>query len=120
MRIILSLQAVILAVTAVATANPPDNFALLDVDKLGPNFEDDYRMTLKKRACDYNGCECDSRGKQLTVCGNCRWGKDGPYAVTRKRVENHIFECSPTGNCCDYGYATDCGTPKARCIVNNP
>ncbi|KAK0639792.1 hypothetical protein B0T16DRAFT_298056, partial [Cercophora newfieldiana] len=62
-----------------------------------------------KRDCDYNGCKCASRGKQLTVCGNCRWLNNNTWVVTEKRVANHIFECSPTGRCCDYGYATDCG-----------
>jgi hypothetical protein len=76
-------------------------------------------IALEKRDCDYNGCRCASRGKQLTVCGNCRWLNNNTWVVTEKRVTDHIFECSPTGRCCDYGYATDCGrkdkTP--RCIV---
>ncbi|KAK4450890.1 hypothetical protein QBC34DRAFT_348433 [Podospora aff. communis PSN243] len=74
---------------------------------------------LSKRDCEYNGCRCASRGKQLTVCGNCRWLNNNTWVVTEKRVADHIFECSPTGRCCDYGYATDCGkkdkTP--RCII---
>ncbi|KAK4200986.1 hypothetical protein QBC40DRAFT_172615, partial [Triangularia verruculosa] len=73
---------------------------------------------LTKRACSYNGCKCDSRGRQLTVCSNCYWTVDGKWAVTRKRVSNHIYECSPSGNCCDYGYARDCGTSTARCRIN--
>src|SRR4051794_19209465 len=64
---------------------------------------------LLKRDCTYNGCRCSSRGKQLTVCGNCKWLNNNTWVVTEKRVANHIFECSPTGKCCDYGYATDCG-----------
>ncbi|SPO06052.1 uncharacterized protein DNG_08741 [Cephalotrichum gorgonifer] len=73
---------------------------------------------LEKRACSYNGCKCNSRGKQLTVCGNCVWTSTGKYVVTSKRVNNHIFECSPSGNCCDYGYAKDCGSGSARCKIN--
>lgn len=72
---------------------------------------------LSKRACSYNGCKCNSRGNQMTVCGNCVWSDTGSYVVTSKRVLNHIFECSPSGDCCDYGYATDCGSSGGRCRV---
>ncbi|EUC33383.1 hypothetical protein COCVIDRAFT_49543, partial [Bipolaris victoriae FI3] len=70
---------------------------------------------LGKRACSYNGCKCNSRGKQLTVCGNCVWSDNNAYVVTTKRVSTHIFECAPNGNCCDYGKASDCGSASARC-----
>lgn len=73
---------------------------------------------LGKRACSYNGCKCNSRGKQLTVCGNCVWSDNNAYVVTTKRVSTHIFECAPNGNCCDYGKASDCGSASARCKVN--
>ncbi len=73
---------------------------------------------LAARACNYNGCKCNSRGKQLTVCGNCRWLDKREFVVTKKRVQDHIFECSPKGDCCDYGFAKDCGGKKARCIIN--
>ena len=73
---------------------------------------------LNKRACSYNGCKCNSRGKQLTVCGNCVWSDTGKYVVTSKRKNNHIYECSPSGSCCDYGVGSDCGSGSARCKVN--
>ena len=40
---------------------------------------------LENRACNYNGCRCNSRGRSLTVCGNCLWTDTGKYIVTRKR-----------------------------------
>ncbi|KAL8364962.1 hypothetical protein RB595_003989 [Gaeumannomyces hyphopodioides] len=81
----------------------------------------DLAGKMVKRACDYSvNCKCDSRGKQLTVCGNCRWNSGtGPYVVTRNRKLNHIYECSKDGTkCCSYGPANDCGTSSGRCIVN--
>ncbi|KAL8282774.1 hypothetical protein RB597_010154 [Gaeumannomyces tritici] len=81
----------------------------------------DLAGKMVKRACDYSvNCKCDSRGKQLTVCGNCRWNSgSGPYVVTRNRKLNHIYECSKDGTkCCSYGPANDCGTSGARCIIN--
>jgi hypothetical protein len=52
---------------------------------------------------------------QGQYCGNCVWSDGSGYIITAKRVDNHVYECSPTGNCCDYGYATDCGSSTARC-----
>ena len=69
---------------------------------------------LVRRKCTYNGCKCQKL-PQGQYCGNCVLIKGGTYAVTQKRVNNHIFECNPQGGCCDYGYATDCGGLNARC-----
>ncbi|KAF7503115.1 hypothetical protein GJ744_004292 [Endocarpon pusillum] len=69
---------------------------------------------LVRRKCTYNGCKCQKL-PQGQYCGNCVLISDGTYAVTYKRVNNHIFECNPQGGCCDYGYATDCGGLNARC-----
>jgi hypothetical protein len=74
---------------------------------------------LDKRACSYNGCKCNSRGEQLTVCGNCVWSDTGAVIVTTKRVATHIYECAPDGDCCDYGVASDCGSSSARCLVDH-
>ncbi|KAK4169878.1 hypothetical protein QBC43DRAFT_352110 [Cladorrhinum sp. PSN259] len=74
---------------------------------------------LTKRACDYNGCKCNSRGRQLTVCGNCVWDDTEAFVVTKKRKLTHIFECSKSGDCCSYGYAKDCGGSSARCKINS-
>lgn len=71
-------------------------------------------VKLVRRKCTYNGCKCQKL-PQGQYCGNCVLIKDGTYAVTYKRVNNHIFECNPQGGCCDYGYATDCGGLNARC-----
>jgi hypothetical protein len=65
---------------------------------------------LDKRACDYNGCKCDTRNNrkpQGQFCGGCHWS-NGDWVITAKRVNSHVYECSPTGKCCDYGYASDC------------
>ncbi|KAL1868444.1 hypothetical protein VTK73DRAFT_3652 [Phialemonium thermophilum] len=75
-------------------------------------------LKLKGRACVYNGCRCDSRGKQFHSCGNCVWTSNGAWVITKKRVADHIFECAPNGDCCDYGYAKDCGTSGARCYIS--
>lgn len=74
---------------------------------------------LQKRKCTYNGCKCSSRGYQFHSCGNCYWTDTGEWAITAKRVSTHIFECGPTGSCCDYGPADDCGTSHARCFVRD-
>ncbi|KAK3990408.1 hypothetical protein QBC44DRAFT_307510 [Cladorrhinum sp. PSN332] len=104
----------IVAGLAVAAPGPEAESLALPV----PFVEVDESGSLTKRACSYNGCKCNSRGKQLTVCGNCVWSDNNAYVVTTKRVSNHIFECSPSGSCCSYGYAKDCGSASARCKVN--
>jgi hypothetical protein len=53
-------------------------------------------------------------------CGNCVIGSFGTNIVTKKRVRTHAYECSPSGDCCDYGRADDCGTSKARCKNGYP
>lgn len=122
MRFATSLAILFLAVTAQAgIAQPEKPFALTeraDNDNLVPLLDKKNEQGLEKRACSYNGCKCNSRGKQLTVCGNCVWRNNNTYVVTSMRVNNHSFECSPNGNCCDYGYAKDCGSASARCIIN--
>ncbi|KAL0937327.1 mold-specific m46 protein [Colletotrichum truncatum] len=89
----------------------------------GPVFEElvekrDGPFSLQKRECKYNGCKCNSRGLQLTICGACKYADTKKYAISAKRVDNHIYECSPGGKCCDYGYAKDCGKSNQRCIIN--
>ncbi|CRK31248.1 hypothetical protein HYQ45_015324 [Verticillium longisporum] len=72
---------------------------------------------LEKRACVYNGCRCNSRGRQFRSCGNCVWTNNGEWAISVKRDLTHVYECAPDGNCCDYGYARDCGGASARCYL---
>ncbi|KAK3357813.1 hypothetical protein B0T25DRAFT_170466 [Lasiosphaeria hispida] len=107
----------LLLLTPFATATPTTDTSSLDLLEAFVDPEQSV-VNVTKRACDYNGCKCKSRGKQLTVCGNCVWRSDGAYVVTTKRKPHDIFECSPSGDCCSYGYATDCGGSGARCIVN--
>jgi hypothetical protein len=74
-------------------------------------------VDLVLRSCVYNGCKCSTKHplKQGQYCGNCVWSDGSGHIIIAKRVDNHVYECSPTGKCCDYGYATDCGTSRARC-----
>ena len=73
-------------------------------------------VELAPRACDPNGCKCVKGLPQGQYCGNCVLTKDlNTWVISKKRVNNHVFECNPRGGCCSYGYAKDCGGPKARC-----
>lgn len=69
---------------------------------------------LDKRACSSNGCACVRGLAQGVYCGNCVVGA-GTRAIKTKRVASHAYECRPSGGCCDYGYAKDCGTTRGRC-----
>ncbi|KAH8903742.1 hypothetical protein BR93DRAFT_930895 [Coniochaeta sp. PMI_546] len=85
-----------------------------------PGFDNlDTRGELFGRACSSNGCKCVSGLEQGVYCGNCVVGA-GTYAIKTKRVNSHAFECSPSGGCCDYGPASDCGTSSARCREGSP
>ncbi|KAK4463928.1 hypothetical protein QBC42DRAFT_57507 [Cladorrhinum samala] len=113
---VISLLSIVAGVAVAAPGGEVESSPALPVPFVEPEVEEAANLT--KRACSYNGCKCNSRKKQLTVCGNCVWSDNGAYVVTTKRKADHIFECSPSGNCCDYGYASDCGSASARCKVN--
>ncbi|KAL2173452.1 uncharacterized protein P884DRAFT_273195 [Thermothelomyces heterothallicus CBS 202.75] len=70
---------------------------------------------LTKRACSRNGCRCLKGAPQGQYCGNCVKVATGEWVITQKRNLHHVYECSPSGDCCDYGTASDCGTGHARC-----
>ncbi|KAL6895128.1 hypothetical protein GGI43DRAFT_411879 [Trichoderma evansii] len=74
-------------------------------------------LPLDKRSCVANGCKCSTLYplKQGQYCGNCVWSNGAGYIITAKRVNNHVYECNPSGGCCDYGVASDCGSGTARC-----
>lgn len=74
---------------------------------------------LFERSCSSNGCACVKGLKQGVYCGNCVVGA-GTYAVKTKRVAKDAFECNPSGGCCSYGVASDCGTKSARCAEGSP
>ena len=74
-------------------------------------------LDLSKRACVANGCRCDSRNRQMTVCGACKWTNTDTYVVTTNRVLTNIYECNPSGGCCSYGHGSDCNTGSGRCNV---
>ncbi|KAK1831979.1 hypothetical protein QBC39DRAFT_433580 [Podospora conica] len=79
----------------------------------------DSQPLLDKRACSANGCACVRGLAQGVYCGNCVVGA-GTLAISAKRVASHAYECSPSGGCCDYGYARDCGGAGARCREGVP
>jgi len=60
---------------------------------------------LEKRACRKNGCKCKKGTKQGQYCGLCdavtAAGSGGFFT-------RDIFECNPSGGCCDYGTSTVC------------
>ncbi|KAL6875897.1 hypothetical protein HDV57DRAFT_502409 [Trichoderma longibrachiatum] len=87
------------------------------VDAVAQVEERSELLPLDKRACTYNGCKCSTLHplKQGQYCGNCVWSNGDGYIITAKRVNNHVYECSPSGSCCDYGVASDCGSGTARC-----
>lgn len=74
---------------------------------------------LVKRACRDTGCKCVRGLPQGVYCGNCVVGA-GTFTVSKNRVLNNAFECSPSGGCCNYGFARDCGTRNARCKEGSP
>lgn len=85
--------------------------AAVEARDLVAEAEEAHAM-LTKRACT-KGCKCMKGLRQGQYCGNCVL--EGKYVITSKRYNNHVYECSPSGGCCDYGKAKDCGTSKARC-----
>ncbi|KAH8903017.1 glutathione S-transferase [Coniochaeta sp. PMI_546] len=89
------------------------------VEARAPTSDNSVASLLQKRKCTYNGCKCNSRGYQFHSCGGCVWTDNGDWVITKKRVNTHIFECSPSGDCCDYGHADDCGTGKGRCFIQD-
>ncbi|KAK4443788.1 hypothetical protein QBC34DRAFT_416359 [Podospora aff. communis PSN243] len=96
----------------------PAAMALAEPPTEGATPVDSVRepRSLTGRACVYNGCKCDTtrnRKPQGQFCGGCRW-PDGAYVITAKRDNTHVYECSPSGSCCDYGFARDCGN-NGRC-----
>ncbi|OHE99108.1 hypothetical protein CORC01_05601 [Colletotrichum orchidophilum] len=122
MRFAITLTIISLAVAAQAgVAHQDEPYAVAaraDTDEPVAALEKKEEAGLEKRACNYNGCKCNSHNQQLTVCGNCVWSGSKAYIVTSKRIANHIYECSPSGRCCDYGPGKDCGSLSARCILN--
>lgn len=103
---------------ALANPNPDANFNL---EALSPDVALGVGVPLEKRACTYTGCACLKGIKPGVYCGNCYNPKDHNYwAVQKKgsssRFATHAFQCAKSGDCCDYGVASDCGGTKARCV----
>jgi hypothetical protein len=111
--------ALALLTATLGMANPVDNSApeALEVPVAAVEARDVVDTLagtpLEKRACSKNGCKCVKGLRQGQYCGNCVW--KGDWVISAKRVSNHVYECSPSGGCCDYGKASDCGGGSARC-----
>ena len=72
-------------------------------------------LPLEKRDCD-PGCKCVKGLRQGQYCGTCRLnGGTGAYVISSGRVAGNVYECAPTGKCCTYGRANDCGRGDDRC-----
>lgn len=67
----------------------------------------DLNPDLTKRACKDVGCKCKS-GHGGVWCANCMTG--GTYVVTTlgSGSVSDVYQCSSSGGCCDFGYASDC------------
>lgn len=96
------------------------NAAELQVRNDAGDDDDTLAPTLDKRACKSNGCECIVGLKQGQYCGSCtvrieNGATDWRYVIYSKRVDSHIYECSSSGDCCDYGPSSDCSTKHRRC-----
>jgi len=63
---------------------------------------------LVPRTCVANGCKCVKGLAQGQYCGNCHFA-NGDWVITEKRISDNIYECNPSGGCCDYGKGKDCG-----------
>ncbi|KAF2441891.1 hypothetical protein P171DRAFT_365786, partial [Karstenula rhodostoma CBS 690.94] len=63
------------------------------------------------RACTNNGCKCKKDTKQGQYCGN-----DGIWTYDVKDLgkggkRTDVYECTPTGACCQYGPSKSCIPP---------
>ncbi|KAF4822092.1 hypothetical protein CGCSCA5_v002725 [Colletotrichum siamense] len=115
MRFTTSILVSLLAITAQAAVSNDDSIAMTPRQELVDRQNQVF--SLDKRDCVKTGCKCDTRGYQRRVCGACKHPDTKKYIVTRKRVRNHIYECSADGeSCCDYGVADDCGKKGQRCL----
>lgn len=92
--------------TAAATGSLADRGSAIEVP-----------AELAKRGCKRN-CECTRGIKAGLYCGNC--DVKGYNAINQNKAWDHVYQCGSDGSCCDYGYAKDCGTKKARCASGKP
>jgi len=109
----LLLLAPLVATAAVESSNSLKAIAVVE-DPLKTR-EGPLPVELVSRSCVANGCKCQKKLSQGQYCGNCVLDSNGEWVITAKRVNNHVYECNPSGGCCDYGVADDCGGASARC-----
>lgn len=80
----------LLALNVGATALPSENPADLVADAVERRDVTPATPLLEKRACNYNGCKCNSRGQQLTVCGSCIWPNTGASLSEVSRLSSGV------------------------------
>lgn len=62
---------------------------------------------VEARSCTNVGCYCQG-AHQGQYCGYCA-------QVLGNWVSNNVYECSPSGACCDYGYRASCANGQGPC-----
>jgi hypothetical protein len=78
---------------------------------------------LEKRTCYKTGCKCRKGFKQGLYCGLCmdknykyftvsNWGTH----VGTAEFKESVYECSPEGDCCNYGYRKSCAENNTPCV----
>lgn len=89
------------------SAMPEASRERTDVDPRDALNARDLEPNLTKRACKDVGCKCKS-GHGGVWCANCMTG--GTYVVTTlgSGSVSDVYQCSDSGGCCDFGYASDC------------
>ncbi|KAK4119284.1 hypothetical protein N657DRAFT_650397 [Parathielavia appendiculata] len=97
--------ALTLLTAALGTTNPVDTTS---APQARAALDDLAGTPLSKRACSFNGCKCIKGTPQGQYCGNC------DAVITDQLNDDHIYECSPSGACCDYGSSNHCGSTSVR------
>ncbi|KAG0132800.1 hypothetical protein HOY82DRAFT_557525 [Tuber indicum] len=65
---------------------------------------------LEKRACVYDGCECDpaAHGQYCGYCPSVR-------SCTMQSCYGDVYQCGPGGSCCKYGPRDSCQIEGGPC-----
>lgn len=103
---------------AVPLPPPPGHGLLTAAAAVEPATERDVAVAaeLVGRACVANGCKCAAGTIPGIYCGSCLRPPVGNGAVIIAKLNvHHVYQCGSGGSCCDYGTASDCMTPQARC-----
>lgn len=67
---------------------------------------------FNRRACTVGSCTCIPGTFPGLYCGFC----NQVLPVMNQEFDNaHVYQCSPNGDCCDYGFRTSCGNGEGPC-----